>query len=175
MRLFVALDPPASVREALAALQADVPGARWTPTEKMHLTLHFLGNVPEETVPPLEAALAGVEGRPFSLAVGRLGAFPNARSARVLVAEVDTPPELTALHARVGAALEVLRMATEVRPYRPHLTLARLKVPEREAVRTFLAQPVPALSFEVEAFHLYQSRLHPEGARYTRLRSFPLA
>lgn len=174
MRLFVALDPPASVREALAALQADVPGARWTPTEKMHLTLHFLGNVAEETVPPLETALAGVEGHAFSLTVEGLSAFPSARSARVLVAEMDTPPELAALHARIGAALEALGMATERRPYRPHLTLARLKAPDREAVRTFLAQPVPALSFAVEAFHLYQSQLHPKGARYTRLRTFTL-
>ena len=174
MRLFVALDPPASVREALAALVADVPGARWTPPEKMHLTLHFLGDVPEAEVSPLDAALAGVEGRAFSLAVGRLGAFPNSRSARVLVAEVSAPSELAALHARIGAALEGLGMATERRPFRPHFTLARLKAPEREAVRAFLVQPVPALSFAVEAFHLYQSRLHPKGAEYTRLRTFAL-
>ncbi|HYG67210.1 MAG TPA: RNA 2',3'-cyclic phosphodiesterase [Anaeromyxobacteraceae bacterium] len=174
-RLFIALDPPASVREALAALQADVPGARWTPSEKLHLTLHFHGYRPEEEAPALEVTLAGVSGTPFSLAVEGLGAFPNARAARVLVAHVGTEPGLMDLHGQIGGALEHLGLETERRPYRPHLTLARLKAPDREAVQAFLAQPAPPLSFRVEAFHLYESRLDPTGARYALLRSYPLS
>jgi 2'-5' RNA ligase len=173
-RLFLAIDPPVPVREALTGLQTNVPGARWAPPEKVHLTLHFLGDVADEQVPLLEAALAQVNERGFSLSVEGLGAFPNTQSARVLVAQVGLDPGLALLRDQTGAALELLGFASERRPYRPHLTLARLKRPDRQAVRAFLTQPVPALPFEVEAFHLYASRLYPEGTRYTGLRSFPL-
>ena len=174
-RLFVALDPPRPVCEALAGLQPEVPGARWTPPEKMHLTLHFLGDVPETDVAPPEWALSEVQGRAFPLAVEGLDAFPNRRSARVLVAQVSLPQGLALLHGQVGAALERAGFTLERRPFRPHLTLARFKGADRRDVRAFLAQPVAALSFEAEAFHLYRSERHPEGARYARLHSYELA
>jgi 2'-5' RNA ligase len=174
-RLFVALDPPAPVRDALAALRADVPGARWTPPEKMHLTLAFLGEVPDERVPAIEAALAGVTAGPVEVVLAGLDAFPNRRAARVLVAGVVVAPALAGLHAQVSRAVAAVGVETEARPFRPHLTLARLKEADRHAVGAFLAQPLRALAFEAEAFHLYATRLHPEGARYQRLRSFVLA
>jgi 2'-5' RNA ligase len=174
-RLFVALDPPYAVRDALAALRADVPGARWTPPEKLHLTLVFVGDVAEGRVAALAAALAGVASPPVPVAVTGLGAFPSRRGARVLTAEGALHPALSTLHLRLTAALAAAGVTLEAKPFRPHFTLARLKEADRQAVRAFLASPVPALAFEAPVFHLYASTLHPDGARYERLRSYPLA
>ncbi|MDX1421459.1 MAG: RNA 2',3'-cyclic phosphodiesterase, partial [Rubricoccaceae bacterium] len=142
--------------------------------DNVHLTLHFLGDVEDARVPPLGAALAALDGRPFSLAVEGLGAFPSRRAPRVLVARTDCPPGLSLLHAQVGAALRGLGHASERRPFRPHLTLARLRQADRQGVRAFLVQPAPALSFPVEAVHLIRSTLRPEGARYERLHTVRL-
>jgi 2'-5' RNA ligase len=181
-RLFVALDPPAPVRDALAALRADVPGARWTPTHNVHLTLAFIGEVDGERVPAVEAALAGVANPPVPVEVTGLGAFPNRRAARVLSAVVALHPSLAALHAQVARALAVLGVEPERRPFpdgnhrfRPHLTLARLKEADRRSVQAFLEQPVPRLAFEAAAFHLFESTPGPGGSTYRRLGSYPLA
>ena len=180
-RLFVALDPPGPVREALGALERDLPGARWTPPERLHLTLFFIGEVDDERARAVEGALAGVPGPPAPVRIGGLGAFPSRRAARVLVATVEPHPALEALHFRIAHALGPLDTEAERRPspgrtlpFRPHLTLARLRGADRRAVRAFLAEPVPALAFEAAAFHLYRSARTPAGPRYHRLRSFPL-
>lgn len=173
-RLFVALKPPDVVRDALGALRRDMPGARWTPPEKMHLTLAFLGDTEEARVSAVVEALAGVVSPPVPVAVAGLGAFPSRRGARVLTAEVAPQRALMALHARVTAALAAVGVVLERRPFRPHLTLARLKGADREAVRAVLASPAPVLAFEAAAFHLYRSTLQLEGAHYDRLHSFPL-
>jgi 2'-5' RNA ligase len=174
MRLFVALDPPAPVRDALAALRRDVAGARWTPAEKMHLTLAFVGEVDGALVPTIEDALTGIVAGPVETSVEGIGAFPNRRAPRVLVAHVAVPPALAYLHEEVTRTLATARVEPEHRPFRPHLTLARLKETDRRAVEAFLDQPVPMLGFAAEALHLYESVQRPEGARYRRVRSYPL-
>jgi RNA 2',3'-cyclic 3'-phosphodiesterase len=173
-RLFVALDPPAPVRDALAALRAEVPGARWLTPEQMHLTLAFIGEVDEASAQAIETALAGVRASSVEAALTELGAFPNRRAPRVLVASVAETPALLDLQARVARALGAAGVGLEMRPFRPHLTLARLKYPDRRSVDGFLDQPIPSLPFPAEAFHLYASSPTPGGSRYRRLRSYDL-
>ncbi len=128
MRLFVALVPPApvlaAVRAGTAGPRAGAPGLRWTPQERLHVTLVFLGQVAPPLVPPLTAALAAACAplpRP-ELAVRGAGRFGE----RVLWAALEGDLEVLAdLAAACAAAAEGCGVPVEDRPYRAHLTLAR--------------------------------------------------
>lgn len=131
-RLFVAVTPPDAARADLAAAVAplrDVPGApRWTAPERWHLTLLFLGTVPEERVAPLREALgAAVAGTPpMTLRFAGGGRFGSRRRPQVAWAGVegDVAP-LTELAGRLTRAARRLKLPVEDRPFRAHLTLGR--------------------------------------------------
>jgi 2'-5' RNA ligase len=179
-RLFVALDPPDPVRRRLAALQAELRrGAgrhadevRWVAPENVHLTLQFLGAVPEERVPGVEAALRAVaaEARPLSLEVKGAGGFPNARRPRVVWAGLggDVAP-LAALAAGIGRRLAPLGFPPEERPFSPHLTLGRARDGRGapglagSLARTSGQDGAPWRASELV---LFESHLSPKGPRY---------
>lgn len=123
-RLFIAAWPGAGVRSALA-----VATGRWTadaraapvPADRLHLTLHFLGDVARERMPALRAALA-LPFAPFTLTLSR----PARWSGGIAVLEpARIPPAMAHLHAALGAALQGQGLAPDGRPWRPHVTLAR--------------------------------------------------
>ena len=179
-RLFVALDPPEPVRRRLGALAEDLRrGAgragdevRWVPPANVHLTLQFLGAVPEERVAAVEAALgeAAAEARPLSLSVRGVGGFPNARRPRVLWAglEGDLAP-LVALVAGLGARLGKLGFPPEDRPFSPHLTLGRARdghgAPGLAGALAGAGQ-AEAAPWRASELVLFESHLSPRGPRY---------
>lgn len=182
LRLFVAVDPPRAqllaIEEAIAPLRAALPAARWAPVANQHLTLKFLGATPAENVEGVAEACARAASRPAPsrVVLGDLGAFPSRRRARVVWVGVhDSDRLLIRLAARLDKNMERLGYRTEKRPFKPHLTLARLKVPV--PVKDALgAASLPDLDpFEVTEIVLYRSRLSPRGATYEILQSFPLA
>ena len=123
-RLFVALWPDARVRAALADAAAQwvwPPGAVRMRAERLHLTLHFLGNVERERMPELGAALA-LRSPPFVLTLSRPTLWPGGTA---VLEPQALSPELAELHAALGAALRRLALPTEARAFRPHVTLAR--------------------------------------------------
>jgi 2'-5' RNA ligase len=124
LRLFLALRPAPAVREALAA-RADAwtwtPAARRTPADKLHITLHFLGDVAPARLPALRAALA-VDWSGCELVLDREAVWPG--GIAVLEASV-VPPALAALHAQLGERLRALDLPVETRRWRPHVTFAR--------------------------------------------------
>lgn len=183
MRLFIAIDLPASVRAALDREQARLREAcagrrdiRWTP-EGLHLTLKFLGQVELGRLPQITSALKVLGGfEPFEVEVGGFGFFPSARRPRVFWVGLEAPPALGRLASRVEAAAESLGFARENRQFQPHLTLARFEE----------QRPQPALEaalragraggfgrFTVTEFFLFESKLRPGGAQYSRIESFP--
>jgi 2'-5' RNA ligase len=179
-RLFVALEPPEPVRRRLGALAEDLRrGAgragdevRWVPPANVHLTLQFLGAVPEERVAAVEAALgeAAAEARPLSLSVRGVGGFPNARRPRVLWAglEGDLAP-LAALVAGLGARLGKLGFPPEDRPFSPHLTLGRARdghgAPGLAGALAGAGQ-AEAAPWRASELVLFESHLSPRGPRY---------
>ncbi len=184
-RLFVALDLAPSPRAALAALCAGIPAARWVPPEQLHVTLRFLGQVADDRVAGLQAALAGVGAAGFQVEVRGVGLFPPAptrrKPARVLWAGLDPTAPVAALKVAVDAALApVVGPDPEAaeRAFSPHVTLARFKdPPEPTALADFLARhrALASAAFAVAAFTLYQSRTSPAGSVYTALARYPLA
>lgn len=133
MRLFLAINLEPDVRreiiDATGPLREAAPSLSWADESKLHLTLKFLGTQPEEAVRPISDAMTDVAGRhrAFRLRVSEIGAFPNFRRARVVWMGIERDPRLELLHHDVEVACEKLGYEVEGRPFRPHLTLARVK------------------------------------------------
>ncbi len=124
-RLFLALWPPLEIRQHLQALQQRwswPPRAAPVRVDQLHLTLHFLGNVPVQRLDEFSRTLAvSAEALTLDLAQGRPGVWPGG----IAVLELAPPPGLLRLHAALGDALARLNWPVEARRYRPHVTLAR--------------------------------------------------
>ncbi|HEX2174629.1 MAG TPA: RNA 2',3'-cyclic phosphodiesterase [Nocardioidaceae bacterium] len=181
MRLFVAVELPAAVRSHLdsrtGSLRQSMPDWRWTPPAQWHLTLAFLGEVPEETLPELSRrmGLAARRHRPFRLELAGLGAFNNLRRARILWAGVDGDREaLTRLADSVSAGARRAKIRLEERPYRPHLTLGRRRAPVDLRESPGLAAGYQSPSWPVEEFVLVQSHLG-SAVRHEIRERYPLA
>lgn len=174
LRLFTALEVPADVCGILAALRTDLDGARWTRPEQLHLTLRFLGDTDAEQVPVLEAAFAEITVSPLALRFDDLAAFPSPRQPHVLVAQVAPNDALLDLQRQIETAVQALGWEPEDRPFRPHVTLARLKRPDIRSVQAYLGTRTVDAAFTAAAFHLWASTRRPSGAVHERLASFAL-
>lgn len=180
MRLFVAVDVPDVIKDAVerdivTPLRDALPGARWSRPEGRHLTLKFLGEVPDErtgsVVGALEEAASTQAG--FGAAFDHLGGFPNLRRPRVLWLGIgEGAGELATLAGAVEDVLQPLGFPGEDRPFRGHFTLARF--PKPAMIPSMPTVDVPTASWRVDGLVLFRSQLHPKGARYTALERFPL-
>lgn len=183
MRLFVALEIPAEVRENLAALigelRPQIPQARWIRPENLHVTLKFIGEAAAEKLEPIRAALAAVPvPAPVAIDFRGLGCFPDEKRPRVLWVNAATGPELARLAAAIERHLEPLGFPREQREFSSHLTLARFPQGPRntEKLRAALRECAER-SFgrhSAREFCLYRSELEPSGSKYTRLAAWPL-
>lgn len=180
MRLFVAVDVPEAIKQAIESdvvgpLRDRLPGARWTRPDGRHLTLKFLGNVSDDRVDGIGAALGPVAGahKAFRTSFAEVGGFPNLHRPRVLWVGVGEGAEpMARLAADVESRLEPIGFEPEGRPFHGHFTLARF--PRPRVVDDMPSVLVPASMFEVAEVVLFQSQLHPKGARYIALERFPL-
>ena len=184
MRLFLAINFPADVQREIATATAPLrecaPEIGWTAQDRLHLTLKFLGEQAESRVEALATALTRTasQHREMEMTVGGIGAFPNFRRARVVWMGVSQEPRLELLHHDIEVAFEALGCELEGRPFRPHLTLGRVREPLpvdrmralwREGKRVDYAA-----EFVVRSVDLMQSDLSSSGPRYTTLVSAPL-
>ncbi|HLW80342.1 MAG TPA: RNA 2',3'-cyclic phosphodiesterase [Terriglobia bacterium] len=150
---------------------------RWTRPSGIHLTLKFLGEVPENQLPKVTQALSALGPLdPFPIEIKGFGFFPSPRRPKVFWIGVDAPPALARLAARVERAVAPLGFPPEDRIFTPHLTLARFPAPGPEPTLAALAEAArdtPLGRFEVSEFFLFQSILSPRGAEYRKLARFP--
>lgn len=184
LRLFVAVELPAPLLDALSDLQRQLAGVvprdsvRWTRPTGIHLTLKFLGDAPADQRRDIERGMAqAAAGRaPFALRVAGLGCFPNYRQPRVFW--VGLEGDLTALHAlrdAVEAAIAPLGYPTERRPFNPHLTLGRTSKHARKDEVAALGRALEGMDvgalgeIDVRGVSLMRSQLRPDGAVYTQL------
>lgn len=193
-RLFVALELPAAVRRAVAQRveehRDELPRARWTHPDALHLTLVFLGPVEDGPAAALTAALAAafLPHPPLTLELRGAGTFPppapRGRPARVAWIGVRVEGGVERLRALHGDVAEAARTTVDHqpdhRPYTPHLTVARPKAPWRQRDgETFIAafRRPPAEPFPVSEGHLVRSEPGAGpggGSLYTSVASFPL-
>ena len=181
-RLFVSLPVPAKVRKAIAdiarELDAQMPSeaVRWTPMEQIHVTLKFLGKVDSSAVPELERALkASVDGiEAFELHLADLGAFPSRRNPRVIWMGLAGDLEvLLRLQTQVLQAVARWSEKEENRKFTPHLTIGRVREPQRQISAALEAASAPEFKpWRAEQVLLMRSQLSPHGATHTVVREF---
>ena len=191
LRAFFAVELPETIRDEVAALQATLRAigadVRWVEQANLHLTLKFLGDVEETSLPPLTTALANALAAhaPFPLHLDGIGAFPSATHPRVLWVGVGLGQEaLAALAQTVEQVCIAQGLPAAEPPFSAHLTLGRVRAPGRPSARVRgLAPPIHHLhTFEfhnptpvpVERVTLFRSRLSPHGPAYTPLAILPL-
>jgi RNA 2',3'-cyclic 3'-phosphodiesterase len=175
-RLFVSIDPPQSIRKALVDLDPHIHGVRWTAGDQLHLTLGFFADVPEDVELALREKLAAIEFRAFFLPVEGVGTFPPRGTAKIVWIGVGAGhPHLFQLHKRVQDAALAVGLEADLRPWHPHVTLARCRDVRGGPLRKFLKSSVAFDTgmFRVEAFHLYCSELTPAGPIHTCQLSVP--
>lgn len=191
MRLFVAAEPSAAVRDAAASCVGRLrdrlertgaaAGLKWVATENLHLTVWFLGEVSDaRTEAVLDALRPPLQTAAFDLHIAGFGAFPPSGPPRVLWMGVTNGlTELSSAHDEVGERLQPWGFRPEGRAYSAHLTIARVKeAPHgaaRAALRTALdAEDADAGMCRVDALTVFRSRTHPKGPVYEPLLRVPL-
>lgn len=176
MRLFVAIeiDPAARkvVREIQQTLAPKCTGVKWTPSEQVHLTVKFLGDVPDGDVAAVCEAVSRATkvSAPFELGVEGAGCFPPGGPVRIVwIGAGDSSDRLKSLVERVESEMEALGFPRENRPFAAHLTIGRAKEDRSGgAVRAAVA----AAKFKpfvqsVTSVTLMSSVLSPRGPIYT--------
>jgi 2'-5' RNA ligase len=186
MRIFVALDIDPAIRQRIAGfmltLRNQAPECKWVSPESLHVTLKFIGEQPPERVEEIRHALAAVRARPFPVAFRNFGFFPSAKSPRIFWLGVEAGEDLPQLAGSIEAVTAKFGVKSEIK-YTPHLTLARERTRETKERRGKLADmlnamahlPVPEFgTMAAREFFLFESRLSPKGAEYTRIATYGL-
>lgn len=193
IRAFLAIEMPQDVRSALVTIQQDlkrqlertVAGQvriSWVRPASMHLTLRFLGDMPDESIEPLHVAIeqAVLVHQPIHLTLERLGTFPRPQQPRVLWAGPSESWEqgpdaqrLRALHRTIEDCCQAADFAPDSRPFSPHLTLARIKEGGRQVGQALaqsgvMDQTVVVGTLPIETIALMQSELRPTGSVYKK-------
>ena len=183
LRAFIAIDLPQHIQDSIEKQTVRLHQTlgnqiiRWTPIQNMHLTLKFLGNIPNNHVDFLKQMLTQTADShsAFDLQIGGIASFPNAKSPRALWLGIHAAAELMSIQKNVDAGASRLGYEKEARAFSPHLTLGRVRQniqPSdlqkiRSTFDTFQLGKIP--SARVDSVHLYQSELHSEGSIYTKL------
>ena len=190
MRLFVALDIDSEIRRRIGEFRNQMrtlaPDVRWVGPETFHVTLQFLGET--QKLDEIRSALQQVKGPAVPLTFRSTGFFPNAKSPRVFWVGIESDEHLQQLANSIGEALKPPGFERDAGPYKPHLTLARAgggrpkpirgedSAPGLLAVRVKLEglAPVEFGTMTAHEFYLYESKLSPAGAQYTKLATYSL-
>lgn len=180
LRLFIALPMPPEVAAWLGELSSELrrSGAdvRWESTEKMHVTIKFLGDTPDGRLPELVSALDHVASSiaPFAATVGGIGAFPSLRSPRVLwVGLEESAGALRSLYGAIESELAGIGFAREERAFHPHVTLGRVRS-QRSLARLLAMVESRTLERQPVQLHdvlLVKSELKPHGSVHRTLHS----
>ncbi|WDI30485.1 RNA 2',3'-cyclic phosphodiesterase [Hyphococcus flavus] len=175
-RLFVAIEIPEIVADALTVLQSGVDGARWRPTENFHLTLAFIGEADRHGFSNAVDALSTIDAPAFDLRLKGVGFFGD-KQPRSLWAGIEPCPALDHLQAKTEQALRRAGCNIEKRKFKPHVTLAYLRGVSQDTAMVYASQHglFSCGPFPVEAFHLYSSQLGGGASVYNIEASYALS
>ncbi len=184
-RIFVAVPLEESLRGAVRDLQQQMENAgavaRWTRPEQLHFTLQFLGEISAAQVARVKVATreAAAGAAPFPISLRGLGAFPSFQRPQVIwIGVADGREPLQALAGGLGEALAKQRFPSEPRPFRPHLTLARVRSTRNwgELVRALGDfRDTDVGGQQVDRLIVFESHLSPKGPSYTPIEEVALA
>ncbi|HKO35687.1 MAG TPA: RNA 2',3'-cyclic phosphodiesterase [Pyrinomonadaceae bacterium] len=197
-RTFIAIELPADVRaraaQHIARLRHELPDVRasWSREDNLHLTLKFLGNVSVDDIPRVSdsVAIATKSAPSFELTFSDCGVFPShgrpsvlwlgAGSAGILPAssvQIPSSSELDRLYSSIENELVVAGFPLESRPFRPHLTIARLRHPRgaRHLAELHKSLGFAPIQFSVSEVVVFKSELFKDGSKHTAISRHELA
>lgn len=188
IRAFIAIELPQEIKTDLSvSLSKLKPGrekaVKWVNPNSIHLTLKFLGNIPEVKIVDITHTIkqAGSCLHPFTLELSRLDAFPNLKSPRVVWVGIGGDiPSVSHLQKQIDKSLIPLGFSPEKREFSPHLTLGRIRDKTTQMERSELGNAIGSLkipkppTFLVDRFNLMQSTLTSSGAIYHQIETVVL-
>lgn len=180
MRIFIAIDLPKDIRNAVGEVQRELrpltDKTRWVAPDSIHITLKFLGEVPEKQIDDIDAALAGLSWKHFTITVRGVGFFPGNRSPRIFWAGMEAPT-VQGLTEQLDIRMERVGFEKEKRAFRPHITLARARDTRMDSALVKAASQFDGHefgSFIADRVFLFRSTLKPAGAIYEKLKEYLL-
>jgi 2'-5' RNA ligase len=194
-RLFLAINLPQQIKEQLFDLVLKLQKTnknkpiKWVEKDNFHLTLHFLGDIPEEKIQEITQALkpivADFKTLNFQL-LNSISAFPNLKDPKVIFLEMKelNDGQTVKLQKQIGEALKDLGFEIDPRPFRLHLTLGRVKFktsiqipdfqPSLAETNSGWRRPMPITNFQINSLDLMESNLTPSGPIYKIIKQYPL-
>lgn len=172
-RLFVAIRPPAEIRDLLIDTMGGIEGLRWQDEDQLHLTIRFVGEVDGSRAEDLALALTSLRFEPLDLRINGVGRFEQRRGG-ALWAGVEPKEPLARLAAKVDRLCQSVGLEPERRTYHPHITLARWSR-GGGPVEPFLLRHARLSSppWQADRVTLYESRLGRDGAHYEPVADYP--
>jgi len=179
-RIFIAIDISDEARRRAAdhiekmGELAKCVRVSWERPEKLHVTLKFLGNVEDELIDRISDGVAAIAGRfaPFEMAVAETGVFPRGKQPRVLWLGIEnTDHSLREIASQVDSRISRLGFEKEKRSFSPHLTIARIREPQKakRLAESHLQSRFGRVEFKVSELMVYESVLKPTGSVYNVL------
>jgi 2'-5' RNA ligase len=177
-RIFLAITIPDPVRNVCGRhidyLRTAVPNVRvgWESTEKLHVTMKFLGNTGEDTFNALETGVSEIAAKhdAFRLRLSRTGLFPRESRPRVLwIGLEDRVQAVTPLFSELESLCEALGYPKETKVFRPHITIGRVREPDKASglPAIHLRTKIEPVEFEVGEIVMYESKLQTTGSVYS--------
>ena len=184
MRCFIALDLDDAIKSQLTTAQGWFGALKgkvsWTKREQMHLTIKFLGEVPDDMLAQVVDVLSNacLQVQPFEFDVAGLGCFPSSgRQLRIVWAGITAPTEMAKLNDLLQQGYVELGYEAEKRKFTPHLTIGRVRyVANAQAYRAVIGEHGDFIAGRQACDHvtLYRSDLEPTGAVYTAIETIPM-
>lgn len=177
IRCFIAIVLDEHTKRQLSRVQSAIRStgihAGWPSAQNFHLTLKFLGDIPEQTLPCIKTILseAIADKARFNITFNRLGVFPNVRRPKVIWIGPDkTNPEVVALQRDIDSRLNRCRQFAKEKKFSPHITLSRVRhYANPGTLKKALKIETGAIKISVNQVHLMESRLYSSGAVHSSL------
>lgn len=184
VRAFIAIELPSIIAKSLEEIQDNLKDTAnkitWVKPDNIHLTMKFLGNIETDKAHAIEKILKNIVSQ---ISIGKLsvkgvGAFPTINNPRVIWVGVEDDKNLLNIYTQLEEGLAGLGFKKEERPFKPHLTLGRIKfLKDKKGLKERLEKfaDIKLASFIVDSLILFKSELTPEGSLYTKLKEVKLA
>jgi RNA 2',3'-cyclic 3'-phosphodiesterase len=169
IRIFIGLDLPEDIKRSLGLLKSSVRGAKWVPLENLHLTIRFIGEVPENILQNIKEELREISFYNFKVKLKGVGLFSAKSNPKVIWVGLDPLEEIMELREKIDEALTKVNIPLEKKKYIPHVTLARLKGARFSEVAEYLQQGIGFFTreFEFGEMVLFSSKQKEEGSIYS--------